>query len=316
MIPLVGLFSSTVSGIPVGTLVHESDKQAKSQLLACEMFGYDGVFTCMDLTTEAEALGAEVVFDNHAFPYVKNHPVEDTRRFEDLVLPPVEDTRISTFIDASRILAEALQDTHLVSSYVIGPFTLAGHLLDAERLLEISIEEQELATEMVSHCERILQPVLDAYAEAGVHNIVILEPTASSSIISPRFFEKLSQPFLKKMISRIHSRGCRATVHICGKTQEIIEKICRTGADVLSLDSPVDLRAAFETAGRRAVIVGNVDTSLLLTGSTQDVRSAAKKCFATSAGKGGFILSSGCDLAIQTPHENVEVLVRVAMREE
>ncbi|MFX1266117.1 MAG: uroporphyrinogen decarboxylase family protein, partial [Promethearchaeota archaeon] len=179
VVPLIGLFSSTVSGFPVRTLVRDSEKQAKSQLLALDTFGYDGVFTCMDLTVEAEALGAEVVFDEGAFPYVKSHPVEDLERVEDLSLPPIETTRISTFVDAARRLAEKLQETHLVSSYIIGPFTLAGHLLDAERLLEISIEEQALAKEIVSHCEGILQPVLDAYAEAGVHNIVILEPAAS-----------------------------------------------------------------------------------------------------------------------------------------
>ena len=316
VVPLVGLFSSTVSSFSVESLVHDPQKQAESQLLALDMFGYDGVFTCMDLTVEAEALGAEVVFENRAFPYVKGHPVEDARRLEDLALPPVEDTRISIFVDAARILSERLLETHLVSSYVIGPFTLAGHLLDAERLLEISIEEQELAVDIVGHCEEILRPVLDAYAEAGVHNIVILEPTASTSIISPRFFEKLSKPFLKSMVSRIHSRGCRATVHICGRTQRIVHHMCQTGADALSLDSAVDLRNAIETANGRAAIIGNVDTSLLLTGSTHDVRTAAEECLAASSGRGGLILSSGCDLPIETPLENVEVLVRTGKGEE
>ncbi|UCH05475.1 MAG: uroporphyrinogen decarboxylase family protein [Candidatus Thorarchaeota archaeon] len=312
VVPLVGLSSSTVSGFPVETLVRDSDKQAKSQLLAHNKFGYDGVFTCMDLTVEAQALGAEVVFDNQAFPYVKSHPVEDFERVEDLALPPVEETRISTFVDAARKLAEKLRETHLVSSYVIGPFTLAGHLLEAERLLEVSIEEQDLATEIVGHCERILHPVLDAYAEAGVHNIVILEPTASTSIISPRFFEKLSQPFMKNMIARVHTRGCRATVHICGRTQRIIDQMCQTGADALSLDSAVDVEAAIDIADGRTVIIGNVDTSLLLTGSTQDVKSAAEECLRASSGRAGFILSSGCDLPIETPHENVQVLVHTA----
>ncbi len=311
VVPLVGLHSSVYSDMDVLDLVQDADAQSKSQLMALRKFGYDGVFTCMDLTMEAEALGAAVDFPENAFPYVRQHPIDEPLDILELEMPPVVDTRMNIFVDTAEKLVKEVGETHLVSSYMIGPFTLAGHLLGVEEMLELSMEEQDQTKSIVGHCQELLVPLVEKFAEVGTHNIVILEPTASSSIISPRFFQKYSQPYLAKLVDGIQRRGAKATVHICGNTLPIISAMCDTGADALSLDSVVDLSEAKVRSKGRSGIMGNVDTSLMLTGTPKEIHDAARDCLDKAAKGGGYILSTGCDLPLETPPVNLQALVDV-----
>lgn len=312
VIPLVGLYSSLCSGYPVSDLLRDGNLQAKSQLAALQCFKYDGVFTCMDLTVEAEALGASITFPQADFPYVSNYPAETPSAIFDLEMSSIKGTRLLTFVNAIEQLVNRVGQSHLVSTYIIGPFTLAGHLIGVESLLEHAIEDPELTKKIVSYCREVLEPLVEAYISAGTHNVVILEPTASSSIISPKFFEKYSAPDLSRMVSRIHKGGVKATIHICGNTLPILHAMCDTKADALSIDSAVDLKEAKEIAKGRATLIGNVDTTLILTASKENVQKAAEDCLKKAAQEGGFILSTGCDMPLETPNHNVHALVNAA----
>jgi len=311
VIPLVGLYSSVCSGYPANDLLRDGNLQAKSQLAALQCFKYDGVFTCMDLTVEAEALGASIKFPQGAFPYVIDHPAESPNAVFDLEMSSIKGSRLLTFVNATKQLVNRVGRTHLVSTYIIGPFTLAGHLIGVESLLEHAIEDSELIKEVVNHCQEMLEPLVEAYITAGTHNIVILEPTASSSIISPKFFEKYSAPDLSKMVSRIHNGGIKATIHICGNTLPILYAMCDTKADALSIDSAVDLKEAKEVVRGRTTLIGNVDTTLILTASKENVQKAAEDCLRKAAKGGSFILSTGCDIPLETPNHNLLTLVNV-----
>ena len=313
VIPIVGLYSSACSGIPVNDLLRDGNLQAKSQLVALQRFKYDGVFTCMDLTAEAEALGASITFQEADFPYVSGHPAESPGAVFDLEMLSIKDARLLAFVDATKQLVNRVGRSHLVSTYIIGPFTLAGHLIGVESLLEHAIEDPELTMKVVNYCQDLLEPLVEAYIKAGAHNVVILEPTASSSIISPTFFEKYSEPDLSKMVSRIHKGGTKATIHICGNTLPILNAMCDTKADALSIDSAVDLKEAKEIARGRATLIGNVDTTLILTAYKEDVQKAAVDCLKKAAQEGGFILSTGCDVPLETPEQNLQELVNAAI---
>ncbi len=313
VIPLVGLYSSLCSGYPVNDLLRDGNLQAKSQLAALQCFKYDGVFTCMDLTVEAEALGASITFPQADFPYISSHPAESPGAVFDLEMLSINDARLLVFVDATKQLVNRVGRSHLVSTYIIGPFTLAGHLIGVESLLEHTIEDPELTMKVVNHCQDMLEPLVEAYIAAGAHNVVILEPTASSSIISPKFFEKYSETDLSKMVSRIHKGGAKATIHICGNTLPILRAMCNTKADALSIDSVVDLKEAKKIAKGRATLIGNVDTTLILTASKEDVYKATVDCIRNAAQEGGFILSTGCDVPLETPEQNLQELVNAAI---
>lgn len=313
VVPLVGLFSTKLSRIPVDKVLRDPIQQAKSIIDALKLYRYDGVFNVMDLSVEAEALGAEVVYPENAFPYLRNHPFSNLNEVHDLDLYNSESSRISVFVKTAKQLHEAVGSTHLVSSYVIGPFTLLGHLIGVEYLLERTLDDSDGVREALEACASLLYPYVSDLIDAGAHNIVILEPTASNSVISPSYFEQYSSPHLKQMIDDIHSGNAYATLHICGKTSKIIKQMCDTGADALSIDSAVDLTSVKEEARGRSALIGNVDTTLLLQGSPEAVSAAANSCLKQASSGGGFLLSSGCDIPIETPVPNFEALIQAAV---
>ncbi len=90
--------------------------------------------------------------------------------------------------------------------------------------------------------------------------------------------------------------------------------MCDTKADALSIDSAVDLKEAKEIVRKRTTLIGNVDTTLILTASKENVQKAAEDCLKKAAQEGGFILSTGCDLPLETPEQNLQELVNAAMR--
>lgn len=309
ILPLVGLFASRIANVPISEMLHNSAKQSQALLEAREKFGYDGVFNVMDLTLEAEALGAEVVFEKGAFPYVKKHPLGSFDDLNALELPPISSTRLQVFVESSKELSVEIGDTHLVSSYIIGPFTLAGHLFGIEKLLTATFENPDEVDEAIENCARILTPYLRELLDTGSHNIVILEPSASNSIISPAYFERFSAPHIERMNGIIHSEDAYATLHICGDTNRMMRAMTDTNADALSIDSAVDLQAAKKIVEKKSTLIGSVDTTLLLKGSIEQVRKAALTCIKDAAKGGGYILSSGCDFAIETPTDNLSSLV-------
>ncbi len=312
ILPLVGLFASPVANVPINEMLTDANNQTRALLHVLRKHSYDGVFNVMDLTAEAEALGAKIEFPKNKFPYVSKHPISDASAVFDTRPLKISGTRLEVFVDTTRMLSSEVGNTHLVSSYVIGPFTLAGHLLGVHHLLELLMQDADLTRDIVNHCVEILSYYVDSLIDAGAHNIVILEPTASNSIISPRHFRDIVFPSIKKQIDQIHSSNSKATLHICGKTQRIIGDMCNTGADALSIDSHVNLQEAKEVAYGKSVLIGNVDTSLLLEGNRDEVAKAAKSCIEAAAAGGGFILSSGCDFPIETPEDNLIALISAA----
>lgn len=315
VVPLVGLYSANLIESTVNELIHDSSKQADAQLSALTRFDYDGVITCMDLTVEAEMLGAEVVFQDDGFPYVKNHPYPDGADIERLKMPEVEKSRLGVFVDTTARLAKAVGDTHLVSSYVIGPFTLAGHLMGVDSLLEMTIENPDRAVSITEACRRLVAPYVDALAAAGTHNIIVLEPTASTSIISPRFFQRFAAPSLLSLNRQIKTMGPLSTLHICGDTTRILEHMVETQANALSIDAVVDMAQAKATTRGKATLIGNVDTSVMLTGTPESVTKHTLDCISRAeTAEGGHIVSTGCDVPLETPEENIHALVDTAKK--
>jgi uroporphyrinogen decarboxylase len=58
---------------------------------------------------------------------------------------------------------------------------------------------------------------------------------------------------------------------------------------------------------------GNIDPSaVMLQGTPEEVRAAARRCIEAAGYNGGFILSPGCELPRDTPHANVWALMEAA----
>ena len=79
-----------------------------------------------------------------------------------------------------------------------------------------------------------------------------------------------------------------------------------TGAAAISVDEPTNLSTAVEAARGKAVVIGNVNTSLFFLGSKDEMEKAIKNCIDIAASNSGFILASGCEVPGVAPPEKVQ----------
>ena len=123
----------------------------------------------------------------------------------------------------------------------------------------------------------VLFGLAKALVESGVNIIYIPEPTASSTMISPRMFSQFVLPRLQSLTSRLK---VPAILHICGDTGPILPAMAQSGAKGLSLDQCMDLSNA-RAVVPGMVLAGNVDpVKTLLMGDTEAVK---ERCVSLSS---------------------------------
>jgi uroporphyrinogen-III decarboxylase len=87
----------------------------------------------------------------------------------------------------------------------------------------------------------------------------------------------------------------------------------QTGAHGLSLDSVVSFPDIATQVPPEIALIGNLaPVDVIMQGSQQDVINATRRLLDAMEPYPNFILSSGCDLPLETPLDNIRSLVQVA----
>lgn len=189
-----------------------------------------------------------------------------------------------------------------------GPFTTTCRIIEAEVIMRMVYRNQPALERLLDKITDFLLEFGQALIESGANVLLIPEPTASASMISPPVFRRFVLPRLQKIFNGLKAPSI---LHICGDTTSLLEIMSQTGAAVLSLDQCMDLAGARAAVPKR-ILGGNVDpVNALLMGTKEEVEADTVR----SLSKGGpdrFILMSGCGIPSQTPVENIETMVLTA----
>lgn len=272
-----------------------------------QRFRPDGLFFFMDLSVEASALGLPVRFPLDETPSVENHPIETEDDLRLLVNSDIlSDGRVAVYIETMRLMARYLDV--LKGGYVIGPFSLTGLLMGASEGAMATVMAPDLLHAVLSFSSGVIGRYARALERAGADAIAILEPTAS--LLSPEHFQRFAAPYIKEIVNTLDSIPI---LHICGSTDHLIEAMLQTGAQGLSLGSMVDFSQTIKTIPGDVVLLGNLDPVRVLNGSTPSgVYNATRDLMAAMRPHKNFILSTGCDLPMDTPLENIHAMMDAA----
>jgi [methyl-Co(III) methanol-specific corrinoid protein]:coenzyme M methyltransferase len=278
-----------------------------------ELFGFECAVVPFDLAVEAEALGSKANYYPHAteilYPTISEHPAE---KVEDLDLRVPADltraARIPLVCDAIRFLKKEWGDRIAIGAHVLGPYTLAGQLLDLSQLAKAAIKKTNLVGVLLDKLAGALTAIAMIYREAGADYITVREMGAGPDILSPRIFQGLIMPPLKKVFEKIKSPS---VLHICGDTNDIIEEMAACGADALSVEKKNNMAETRRKLGPDALIFGQLDAyNTLCLGNPDSVANAVKE----SIDAGVNALWPGCDIWPTVPKANMEMLVAAARK--
>jgi len=133
---------------------------------------------------------------------------------------------------------------------------------------------------------------------------------SASEFLSPRLWERFVFPYLKQFVDAAVEEGAIPVLHFDANWTRDLERLkaLPKGKCVLALDGKTDIFKAKEILGDHMCIMGDVHASMLSLGTPQEVTDYCKR-LVREIGPSGFILSSGCDIPVDAPLENVRAMV-------
>lgn len=298
--PLIGYPGVRLTSSTVADNLTRSSIQAATLTALIERFDVDVVFPFMDLSVEAEALGLAIRFHDDGSPDVMEHPVASVEDLEQYCIPnPAADGRMHVFTETIDQLAS--RSTAKVAGYVSSPFTLAGLLMGAENLAINTLIEPDFCRACIEFATDCVIPYAKAQQHSGADMIVLLDPTAV--LLSPNLYEEFVQPYVERVADAL---DVPVVLHVCGQTTPIMEKLANTRVDGLSLDSDVALPEIMHLIDEEMVIIGNVNpVATMLQKDAAGVHEETKALIHAMEGYENFIVSTGCDVPLEAPLENL-----------
>ncbi len=310
-IPLVMRFAATQAGLPYSIYLQDSAVLAEAQLRCQAAFGYDYVTVCSDGYREAEACGAELSFPLDSTPKVERPTLEHLDEVDRLELPDLgKPGRVKDRLDSIQLMRRAVGDEILVLGWIEGPFAAAAAMLGVEPLLVGLYTDPEAVKRLLEFCLAVEIEFGRAQIAAGADLIGVGD--AAASLISRHHYAELVLPYEIRLFEALHQAGGRAKLHICGNTSHLLDLMPRSGADVVNVDWMVDLAAARRALGDRICLKGNCDpVAVLLQGTPESIAARAREDIAIG-GRTGYILGAGCEVAPETPVDNLHAYVEAA----
>ena len=303
------------TGLNAKSIMKNSEHLAKSQIYIRDKFKLPFCISLCDLNVTSEALGTTLTYEEATIPMFEKaaiNSLEDVDKLE--VSDPYKDGRMPVVIKAGKYFTESITEKNvLIAGGCEGPITAAGSLFGIENLMRNMIRKPEIVHKTLAVITDSLIEFMNAQLDQGLQGVGIAEPTASCSCISPNFFRIFAFPYLKKIIRKVKSIG--TLLHICGDIDGILNDVAKLrGLLIMSVDD-VSLKKAKEIFSKKMIItLGNVSTTTLLRGTPEDVKQDALRCIKEAADGGKFFLSTGCDIAVGTPDENIWSLINTGKK--
>jgi len=301
-VPFVGAHAGSLLGLTATQYLQSADKIVEGVNKAIELYNPDGIPVAFDLQIEAEALGCKLAWADDNPPAVVSHPLMEGLNVEDLKVPCSCKGRISLVMEATQRLREQHPDIALYG-LITGPFTLALHLLGTDIFMQMMMEPDK-THQLMRFTTDVAKMMAGNYIESGADVVAIVDPMTSQ--IDPMSFETFVTPYVTEINDFIREADALSSFFVCGNAIQNIEVMCQTRPDNISIDENIPLDFVRDAALKHNVSFGgNIKlTVVLLMGDEDASRRDALECM-DIGGKKGFILAPGCDLAMDTPKENL-----------
>ena len=260
--------------------------------------------TIMDLTTEAEAFGAEIAFSDIAVPAVSSRLLPDVDSIYQLQVPSLSVGRIPAYLKANLLAAKAIQDRPLLAG-CIGPFSLAGRLYDMSEIMVLIYEHPEAAHVLLTKCTDFIEKYCLALKATGANGVMMAEPAAG--LMSNDDCKTFSSQYVRRIVNRVQDDDFIVVLHNCGNTGHCTEAMVATGAAAYHFGNKCRMEEVIRDVPPTALAMGNIDpVSVFKDGTPDEMRHAVADLLEKMKAYPNFVLSSGCDTPPHTPMANVD----------
>lgn len=303
VIPLMTHPGIEMCGYTVRQAVTDGTVHAEAVMKLNERFPADATTAIMDLTVEAEAFGAQVVFEENSIPTVIGRLVSDYESVSALEIPTLDRGRVSEYLKADILIAKNITDKPVYAGCV-GPFSLAGRLFDLSEMMMAMYIEPETVSLLLEKCTAFLVEYLKAIKATGVDGVFVAEPAAG--LTSGEDCSAFSSKYVKRMVEAVQDESFTLILHNCGNTGHCTSAMVETGAGGLHFGNKVDMVDALESCPLDRLAMGNIDpVGIMKMSSPSELKNSVRELLVRTSGYPNFILSTGCDVPPGVPEENI-----------
>lgn len=310
--PSLGETCAPLFGVKIREYYLSVEAMSRVEIEVFRTFRPDSAGIGMGLRGIPEAMGAKIGYPDHGIAYIAEPLVNDYADIDELkLIDPFKDGSLPLVLQANQIVKKAIGNEVGVGTGIVGPFTIAAAIRGVENFLkDIYINPAAVHRMLEIVTENNLR-YIDAACSMGF-SAGIGDPVASGSLISLKHFREFAKPYLKICHERIEKwTGSGGRLHICGQTRHFWKDMVECGASILSIDNIEDLEKAKKLVGNSICLMGNVDPiTIIREGSVEDVYDAVRECIRKAGDSPkGFIVSSGCQVPIDSPADNIKAMV-------
>ncbi len=309
--PLLSFPASQLVGADVYHFTHDATLQAQGIAKVASRTAAAAAVCMMDLSVEAEAFGCRLKTGENEVPTVVGILVQDEDEAEALEVPAVGSARTGLYIEAARLAKTMVTDRPVLAG-VIGPFSLAGRLMDVSEALVNCIADGDFVHAVLRKTTAFLKEYAKAYKAAGVDGIVMAEPL--SGLLSPKLEEEFSAAYVKEIIDAVQDDSFLVIYHNCGpNTPLMTASFAKNGAAAYHFGDAVDLSEVLAKMPAEKPVMGNISPMAEFCNGTPDSMAAAvtalkEKCKSYP----NFVLSSGCDIPAAAKWENIDAFFKAS----
>jgi uroporphyrinogen decarboxylase len=282
----------------------ENVEAAAKASLCPQRFGVDAIILFYDITTLPVAMGLPFELKPGAGP-VPDHPIRTLDDLERLTLEP-DPASYAHIRELLRRVKDELRGELPVIVFAGAPFTVATYC--------IGTGKDVAATRLfAAENSAVWKSLLDRLSDATVGFLRTLIADGAdvyqlfdswAGLLTPAEYEDWAQRHHEAIFAA--TPGVPRILFV--KEGPYLDRMCATGAEVISLGTRHDLAAARRDYPN-LVFQGNVDEEVLRTGTPEQVTEAVRACVAAGGGQRHIVnLNHGVDKG--TPVANFEAYVR------
>jgi len=294
----------------------DGEKYVRAQVAYQQALGLDALYDLSIVPVVDEALGAPMTIVEDNAPTLKDPCLLE---HADLAkLKPITDIaqvpRAEHLLDIIRRLKEEAGPDLPVIAWISPPFRTACNLRGMANIYLDMIDEPSFVKDLVAFCVEPTIVYAKAAITAGADMLWTSNPTASTSVLSRRYYEEFVTWSTKCLFDAVRAQGKQVLFHICGDWHDRVDLVIAEGPAILHIDK-LDLAEAKAKYGRQVALMGKVSSSdTMVLRTPADVAAETLACLRQGAPGGGYILAADCLSAPATPFANMQAMVETGRK--
>ncbi len=291
--------------VTVRELVATPEYQAMGMRMIADRYDMPAAISYMDLSVEAEAFGAQAVYAADEVPTIIGTLISTPEEADALKVPALGTGRTGVTVEGIRKAVKIISDRPVIAN-CIGPYSLAGRLMNVNDVMLYCYEEPEMVHTVLDKATEFITKYMKAFKNAGADGVIMSEPLAG--LLSPQLIEEFSTNYIKKIVDELQDESFIIIYHNCGNaTVKLTKEIAATGCKVFHFGDAVDMKQILELMPEDCLCLGNISPSKQFRhGTPKSIRLDTQRLLAACNEHKNFLISSGCDVPPLTDWENID----------